>query len=153
MHDSTTKTKYLYRFDRIPLGMKDKKFFRALFFGFGLIGIVFLTGFQLQNLIWSTARLSNDSTQPISEVRILIDDTIVPIGNLSVAESRLLRLPNRGDATFIIQFKAHGREYTGCNDYVEGEMYHVRVSISPAFEISCSVELAPLHRLMILELM
>ena len=120
----------------------------------GLLVVVAMIGFQLQHLAWSTARMKNESPHLLSEVLIRVDDATVRIGEVLPGQSRFVRLPKRGDATFSVEFSALGNRHKGCAEYVEGEMYHVRVSVDSALAVSCSTELGVFtHRIMLFELL
>ena len=107
---------------------------------------------QLQHLAWSTARIQNDSPHVLSDVRVHVDDATVAVGELRPGRARVVRLPDRGDASFSVVFAARDRLHKHCKEYVEGDMYHVRVTVSPSLAVSCRVELGPLtSRLMLLE--
>ncbi len=109
---------------------------------------------QYQHMWWSTARIENMADEQLNNVRVSIDDTIVPVGSIGAKGTRFIRLPKKGDATLTIAFTVEGIPYEGCREYVESEMYHVRVSISPTFSIQCSTELGlSTHRLMLLEML
>jgi len=119
-----------------------------------LLGLLVLAavGAQLQHLAWSTARVKNESPHVLSEIRLHVDDATVAVGVLRPGRARLVRLPDRGDATFSVEFVALDRVYRHCREYVEGDMYHVRATVSPTLGVSCTVELGVLtSRLMLLE--
>ena len=109
---------------------------------------------QYQHVLWSTARIDNMAEEQLSDVRVLIDETVVPVGSIGAKGTRFITLPKKGDATLTIAFTVEGTPHEGCREYVESEMYHVRVSISPTFDIQCSTELGlSTRRLMILEML
>ena len=119
---------------------------------FAVLLVLIAAGAQLQHLAWSTARVQNASAHVLSDVRLHVDDATVVIGELRPGRARLVRLPDRGDATFSMEFVAIDRVYRHCREYVEGDMYHVRVTVSPTLGVSCAVELGVLtNRLMLLE--
>jgi hypothetical protein len=98
--------------------------------------VVLVVAAQLQHLAWSTARVQNDSPHVLSDVRLHVDDASVAVGELRQGRARLVRLPGRGDATFPVVFAARDRVYKHCQEYVEGEMYHVRVTVSPSLAVT-----------------
>ncbi len=107
---------------------------------------------QLQHLAWSTARVQNDSADLLTDVRLYVKDSVVTVGILRPGGARVVRLPDRGDATLSVEFAARDGVYRGCKEYVEGDMYHVRVAVSPALAVSCRAELGVLtSRVMLLE--
>jgi hypothetical protein len=108
---------------------------------------------QLQHLAWSTARVENASTHPVKGVTLVVDDARVGLGGLSPGRSRFVVLPDRGDASLSVELSALGTVRTGCSEYVQGDMYHVRIRISDAVRISCSTELGIFTtRLMLFEM-
>jgi hypothetical protein len=120
---------------------------------FGLLVVLILIGFQLQHLLWSTARVNNGSVHVLSELMVRVDDATIFIGNLSPGDSRFVRLPQRGEATFSVEFSSGERKYKACAEYVEGAMYHVRVDIAANSTVSCETQLGVLtRRIMLLEL-
>jgi hypothetical protein len=115
--------------------------------------VAVVVGFQLQHLVWSTARVQNDSALVLSEVRLRVDDATVIIGELAPGQARFVRLPDRGDASLSVEFVSPGRRHAGCREYVEGDMYHVRITIGSTLDVACRTELGVLtSRLMLLEL-
>jgi len=121
--------------------------------GIVLLMLVAAAGFQLQHLAWSTARVKNQSPYLLSEVLVRVDDAIVRIGEISPGRSRFVRLPARGDATLSIEFSSAGHKYKGCTVYVQGDMYHVRVSVPSDLAVSCRPELGVFTRIMLFELL
>ena len=116
------------------------------------LGLVVAIAAQLQHLAWSTARVKNDSPDLLTDVRLYVNTATVNVGILRPGGVRLVRLPDRGDATLSVEFAARDNVYRGCREYVEGDMYHVRVSVSPALAVSCRAELGVLTgRVMLLE--
>jgi hypothetical protein len=113
---------------------------RLLYLSSGLV-LLAIVAFQLQHLLWSTARLTNDSAYLLSHVLLRVDDATVPVGDIAPGRSRFVRLPQRGDATLSVEFSSNGRSHRACSEYVEGEMYHVRVTISPSLAVACRAQL------------
>jgi hypothetical protein len=58
--------------------------------------VAVVVGFQLQHLVWSTARVQNDSATVVSEVRLRVDDATVVIGELAPGQARFVRLHGSG---------------------------------------------------------
>jgi hypothetical protein len=81
-----------------------------------------------------------------------VGDLVVPVGDLAPGQSRFLWLPRTGNATFFVEFATGGQQRKGCSEYVEGEMYHVRATVSAALAVSCSAELGVFSRVMIFDL-
>jgi hypothetical protein len=121
--------------------------------GIAALLVAVVVGFQLQHLAWSTARVQNDSALTLLDVRLRVDDATVVIGELAPGQARFVRLPDRGDASLSVEFVSPGRRHAGCREYVEGDMYHVRITVSAALDVACRTELGLLtRRLMLLEL-
>jgi hypothetical protein len=120
--------------------------------GVGLLLVVFAVALQLQHLVCSTARLKNESSQLLSDVLVRVGDAVVPVGDLSPGRSKFVWLPRGGEATFSVEFSSAGQKHRDCSEYVEGEMYHVRATVSSALTLSCSAELGLFSRIMVLEL-
>lgn len=117
-----------------------------------LILLVFI-GIQFQNFLWSTARVENHSGRPLARVELRVDDATVQLGDLPDGATRFRRLPKRGDATLQVRFSAGGGDFTRCSEYVEGSMYHVRITIDRNLMADCRAELdAPFRRIMLLEI-
>lgn len=109
---------------------------------FVVVPVIVLAGAaQVQHVLWSTARIENATTTRLDHVTILVDDASLTIGSIPPRRARFVRLPKRGDAAFRVRFAAHETLHEGCSEYVEGEMYHVRVTVSGPFAIVCTTEL------------
>ena len=121
--------------------------------GLGLLLVASAVAFQLQHLVYSTARLKNESAHLLSGVLVRVGDRVVPVGDVSPGGSRFLWLPGGGEATFSVEFSAVGQKHKDCSEYVEGEMYHVRATVSATLALSCNTELGVFSRIMILELL
>jgi hypothetical protein len=107
------------------------------------------------NLLWlarSTAVVRNHSEQPARDVRINFGSEVVEVGDVPAGGSRFRVLPSGGDATLDVVFGIGAVQRHACHEYVEGAMYHVRVSIEPSLEAHCDVELPLLSRLLVAEL-
>ena len=118
-----------------------------------LLLVTFAVAFQFQHLVFSTARLKNDSASPLLDVLVHLGNRTALVGEISPDDSKFLWLPAGGESSFSIEFTANGQSYSGCSEYVEGRMYHVRATVSATFTFSCSPELGLFSRLMILELL
>lgn len=121
--------------------------------GLGLPVVAFAVAFQLQHLVCSTARLKNESSHLLSDVLVRVGDAVVPVGDISPGRSKFVWLPRGGEATFSVEFSSVGRKHKDCSEYVEGEMYHVRATVSSALGLSCRTELGVFSRIMVLELL
>jgi hypothetical protein len=134
-------------------GKMSKRVAARLIVAVGLILVAVATTFQLQHLVWSTARLENKSPYLLSDVRVRLDDAMVPDSDISPGRSRFVRLPKRGEATFSVEFSSAGEQHQDCVEYVEGEMYHVRATVSSTLAVSCTAEPGIFGRIMLLELL
>lgn len=105
------------------------------------LGVLLPAGVQFQNVFWSTARVENRSGRPLQAVELLVGDAHVLLGNLESGKARFVRLPDRGDATLRVRFGAGHARFTQCAEYLEGEMYHVRVVIEPSLMADCKASL------------
>ena len=109
---------------------------------------------QAQQFAWSTARIENATTSRLDDVVILVEDMARRIGSLPPHRARFVRLPKRGDATLKVLFVGGGQQREGCSEYVEGQMYHVRIRVSDPFVVTCTTELGlSMKRLMLLEML
>ncbi len=118
------------------------------------IGLAAFGAAQLQHLFWSTARVENQSHIPIEQAVVVVEGERIPLGVLGPGEARFLRLPKRGDATLTIELTLDGKEHHFCSEYVEGDMYHVRVYVTDGPDASCETSLGIFHtRVMLLEML
>ncbi len=106
-----------------------------------LVLVLLPAGLQFQNLFWSTARVENHSGRPLSAVELLVDDAQVGLGDMAPNAARFVRLPKRGDATFRVRFSVGTASFTQCSEYVEDQMYHVRVMIESNLMADCRAEM------------
>ena len=117
-----------------------------------LVGLVLVAAFIVfaPNLIWlarSTARITNLSGQELRNFRLKLGERGVTFGAVAPGESRFVFLPETGDATLFVNYSVGTRQRTGCQEYVEGSMYHVNVVIGPDLEAQCDVTLPLTERL------
>jgi hypothetical protein len=111
-----------------------------------------LAGIQLQNLMWSTARVENHSGRPLTGVSLHLGRDSVELGALPPNKARFVRLP-AGEASLQVQFSAGGATFTQCNEYVEKDMFYVLVVIGPNLMADCQAQLnAPFRRFMLWEM-
>lgn len=99
------------------------------------------------NLIWlgtSTVRIHNTSNQAIPAVAYLACERIHAIGSLKPQESIFRLLPACGDDTLEILVG----DARFCQTYVEGELYHIDVTLSAADAVGCQYD-GPLSSLFI----
>jgi hypothetical protein len=102
------------------------------------------------NLIWlarSTARITNHSGRELRNFRLELGERDVTFGVVAPSQSRFVFLPETGDATLLVVYSAGTRQRTGCQEYVEGSMFHVNVAVGPDLEPQCAVTMPLTERL------
>jgi hypothetical protein len=109
-----------------------------------LAGLSFVAGFIVfaPNLIWlarSTARITNHSGRELRSFRVELGETDVALGLVTPGQSRFVFLPETGNATLLVVYSVGTLQRTGCQEYVEGSMFHVNVIIGPDLEAQCDV--------------
>ena len=122
---------------------------RALLALLGLIVLAALIVFS-PNLIWlvrSTARITNQSGRELRNFRLELGERDVVLGLVTPGQSRFVFLPETGDASLLAVYSVGTRQRTGCQEYVEGSMFHVNVVIGPDLESQCVVTLPLTERL------
>ena len=122
---------------------------RALLALVGLIVLAAVVVFS-PNLIWlarSTARVTNQSGRELRNFRLELGERDVTLGLVTPGQSRFVFLPETGDATLLVVYSVGTRQRTGCQEYVEGSMFHVNVAIGPDLEPRCEVTLPLTERL------
>jgi len=117
-----------------------------------LAGLAFVAAIVVfaPNLIWlarSTARITNHSGRELRNFRLELGERDVTLGLVTPGLSRFVFLPETGDATLIVVYSVGTRQRTGCQEYVEGSMFHVDVVIGPDLEAQCDVTLPLTDRL------
>lgn len=115
------------------------------------VAILFLLIFG-PNLIWffnSTATIVNTGEQEIASVVVFVDDNEVKVGNLKPGEQKLIFLPKSGDATFRTVYSYGNKYLNACNEYVEGEMYHVEAILNSRVSSKCNTFLPVTSKLFI----
>jgi hypothetical protein len=113
---------------------------RALLALVGLFSVAALIVFA-PNLIWlarSTARMTNQSGRELRNFRLELGEREVTFGVVAPGESRFVFLPETGDATLLVNYSVGTRQRTGCQEYVEGSMFHVNVVIGSDLEAQCA---------------
>lgn len=123
--------------------------FRALL---ALVGLLLVAAFIVfaPNLIWlarSTARITNHSGRELRSFRLELGGRDVTLGLVTPGQSRFVFLPETGDATLIVVYSVGTRQRTGCQEYVEGSMFHVDIVIGSDLEPECRVSLPLTDRL------
>jgi hypothetical protein len=122
---------------------------RALLALVGLVVLAALIVFA-PNLIWlarSTARITNQSGRELRNFRLELGERDVTLGLVTPGQSRFVFLPETGGATLLAVYSAGTRQRTGCQEYVEGSMFHVNVVIGPDLEPQCDVTMPLTGRL------
>ena len=122
---------------------------RALLALVGLIVLAAIVVFS-PNLIWlarSTARVTNQSGRELRNFRLELGERDVTLGLVTPGQSRFVFLPETGDATLLVVYSVGTRQRTGCQEYVEGSMFHVNVVIGSDLEANCGVTLPLTERL------
>ncbi len=92
------------------------------------------------NLIWlarSTARVTNDSARVLHSFRLKLGERQVIVGPVAPGQSRFVFLPETGDATLQAIYSVDSHRRTGCQEYIEGSMFHVNVSVGADLEARC----------------
>lgn len=117
-----------------------------------LAGLLVLAAFIVfaPNLIWlarSTARITNQSGRELRNFRLELGETDVTLGLVMPGQSRFVFLPETGAAALLVVYSAGTRQRTGCQQYVEGSMFHVNVFIGPDLEPRCGVTMPLTGRL------
>lgn len=108
------------------------------------------------NMLWltrSTARIENRTDLTLESFQVQGGSTFTPPADLAPRSRRFLLLPVQGEATFSVRFRIAGAEYDGCREYVEGQMYHVRVNVEPGPAISCDTILPRVSPLLVFEVL
>ncbi len=106
------------------------------------------------NLVWifnSTATIHNAGGSEITSVVVFVDEKEVKVGNLEPGEKKLIFLPKSGDSTFRVVFSYGNKYLNACNEYVEGEMYHVEAKLDSQINSKCSATLPLTSQLFVLE--
>ncbi|MGB5474255.1 MAG: hypothetical protein WBQ78_12355 [Gammaproteobacteria bacterium] len=106
------------------------------------------------NLIWlanSTARITNGGTDAISSVIVHVDDKKTKLGDLLPGESRFIFLPKSGDATYKVSYGDENNSESVCEEYVEGNMYHMETVLESSQGSGCEVSLPLFSEVFILK--
>jgi len=101
--------------------------------------VTFLILIIIPNLVWlatSSVRIHNFSNQPISAVAYSACETTHAIGNLAPGQSTFRFLEACGDDTLEILIGSS----RFCRTYVEGELYHIDVTIKAHNDVGCSYD-------------
>lgn len=109
----------------------------------------------LPNLLWltrSTVRVVHTGDAPVPGVVITVDDRRLEFLDLQAGERRFALLPESGDATLLVRLGADTDAPPACQDYVQGDMFHVEVTVSES-GAQCRVSLPLLSELLILKLL
>lgn len=117
-----------------------------------LVGLALAAAFIVfaPNLIWlarSTARVTNHSGRELRNFRLELGERDMLLGIVAPGESRFVFLPETGDATLLVVYSVGTRQRTGCQEYVQGSMFHVNVAIGADLEPQCDIKLPLTERL------
>jgi hypothetical protein len=117
-----------------------------------LVGLAFVAAFLVfaPNLIWlarSTARITNHSGRELRNFRLELGERDVTFGLVTPGDSRFVFLPETGGETLLVVYSVGTRQRSGCQEYVEGRMFHVNVAVGPDLETQCNVTLPLTERL------
>ena len=117
-----------------------------------LVSLAFVAAFIVAapNLIWlarSTARITNHSGRELRNFRLELGERDLSLGLVKPGQSRFVFLPETGDAPLLVVYSVGSRQRTGCQEYIEGSMFHVNVSVGPDLEPQCTVTLPLTERL------
>lgn len=121
-----------------------------------LIIVILVTCIFAPNLVWlanSTTRITNIGSGVLNSVTVYIDDKETSLGALLPGESRFMLLPKSGDSTYKVDFTNRSSVESVCQEYVEGEMYHVETLLSGTKGSICSVTLPLVSELLILKVL
>lgn len=108
------------------------------------------------NTLWlarSTARVDNYTGLTLESFQVQVGSAATPAVDLPARSSRFLVLPDQGDATMSVRFQVGDATHGGCVEYVQGDMYHVAVSVGPGPVLTCEPTLAIFSRLLAIELL
>lgn len=106
------------------------------------------------NIVWvfnSTATIVNTGDSEITSVVIYLDEKEVKFSNLEPGQQKLIFLPKSGDSTFRVVFSYGNKYLNACNEYVEGEMYHVEAKLNSRINSKCSSTLPLTSQLFVLK--
>jgi hypothetical protein len=117
-----------------------------------LAGLAFVAALIVlaPNLIWlarSTARITNHSGRELRNFRLELGERDVTLGLVTPGQSRFVFLPETGAAALLVDYSVGTRQRTGCQENVEGSMFHVNVAIGPDLDPHCEVTLPLTGRL------
>lgn len=117
-----------------------------------LVGLALAAAFVAfaPNLVWlarSTARVTNRSGRELRDFRLELGERDVLLGLVAPGQSRFVFLPETGAATLLVVYSVDSRHRTGCQEYVEGSMFHVNVMIGDDLEAHCEATLPLTERL------
>lgn len=107
-------------------------------------------------MLWlarSTARVDNHTGLTLESLQVHVGAAATPPVDVPARSGRFLMLPDQGDATLSVRFRIGAAAHGGCVEYVEGDMYHVTVSVEPGPVVTCVPRLAAVFPLLVVELL
>ena len=119
----------------------------------GIIGVTVFFAIA-PNLVWlarSTTRITNTGEDILSAVIVYVDDKGTAISELQPGDSQFLFLPKSGDANYRVSFVKGSSVLHVCQEYVEGDMYHMETQLSDAENSRCDATLPLFSSLLILK--
>ncbi|MHA1528272.1 MAG: hypothetical protein ACTSVG_04590 [Alphaproteobacteria bacterium] len=108
------------------------------------------------NALWlsrSSAKLRNIGAETMALRIILVGATerIIEVGALAPGTSRFAWIDPVGEATLAVEVQDSTGWRRHCGEYVEGAMYRVEIEARTPDDVSCTTELPPLNRLLVLD--
>ena len=119
---------------------------------FGILGACIFA----PNLIWlanSTTRITNGTVDTLDSVTVYVDEKETNLGELPPGKSHFMFLPGSGDATYKVSYINGASMESVCQEYMEGEMYHVETLLAGVQGSQCTVTLPLTSELFILKVM
>lgn len=118
------------------------------------LGLALFGALVLPNLLWlarSTVRVVNLGDAPVPGVVITVDDHRLEFRELEGGARRFALLPESGDATLQVRLGAGSDTPPACQAYVQGDMFHVEVTLSGS-SVHCRTDLPLLSDLLVFKL-
>jgi hypothetical protein len=104
-------------------------------------------------LMYSTVRITSESSVLLHDVALRVDNQSIPVGNIFPTPSRFAFLPREfGEATLTIEYEVNDVPKSHCQAYVESTAYHVEVVVNGDDDAHCSVELPTFSSLFVQKL-
>jgi len=108
------------------------------------------------NGLWlsrSSAKVSNTGARAMTLRIVIIGATerIVEVGALAPGTARFVWIDPAGEATLAVEVRDGPDWRRHCAEYIEAGMYRVGIEARAPDDVSCTTELAPLNRLLVLD--